>query len=209
MCHIDAALNRPIQQPDELGFLGHDVCRQLAGELAVHDFQAVSEAKVDARGGHDLIGDLVKAAAYHADLPALAVRRAHKLQRAGGKRHALKGALEHTLVQAGKQPHALLERLLKVELAAHGALSDLRHLLAYAGLLAQQVDDLLVDERGVDIHNDEACGHDGPFRVQLYWGTLSHAARLGDGQAASIVSSPSSLWARATFSRHIDAGAIR
>ena len=151
----------------------------------------------------------MKAAAYHADLPALAVRRAHKLQRAGGKRHARKGALEHALVQAGKQPHALLERLLKVKLAAHGAFGDLCNLLTHAGLLAQQVDDFLVDERGVDIHNDEACGHDGPFRVQLYWGTLSHATCLGDGQAASIVSSPSSLWARATFSRHIDAGAIR
>ena len=150
----------------------------------------------------------MKAAAYHADLPALAVRRAHKLQRAGGKRHTLKGALEHALVQAGEQPHALLECLLKVKLAAHGALSDLCHLLAHAGFLAQQVDDLLVDERGVDIHNDEACSHDGPFRVQLYWGTLSHVARVGDGHGASIVSSPSSLWAGATFSRHIDAGAI-
>ena len=151
----------------------------------------------------------MKAAAYHANLPALAVCRAHKLQRAGGKCHALKGALEYALVQVGEQPHALLERLLKVELAAHGAFGDLCNLLAHAGLLAQQVDDFLVDERGVDIHNDEACGHDGPFRVRLYWGTLSHAARLGDGQAASIVSSPSSLWARAAFSRHIDAGAIR
>ena len=195
MSHIDTALNRPVQQLDELGLFGHDVCRQLTGELAVHDFQAVGQAKIDARGGHDLIGDLVEAAAYHADLPALAVRRAHKLQRAGGKRHARKGALEHTLVQAGKQPHALLERLLKVKLAAHGALGDLRYLLAHAGLLAQQVDDLLIDERRVDIHNDEACSHGGPFRVQLYWGTLSHAARLGDGHGASIVSSPSSLWA--------------
>ena len=135
--------------------------------------------------------------------------RTHKFQRAGGKRHALKGALEHALIQTGKQPHALLERLLKVELAAHGAFGDPRNLLAHAGLLAQQVDDLLVDEGGVDIHNDEACSHGGPFRVQLYWGTLSHAARLGDGQAASIVSSPSSLWARVTFSRYIDVGAIR
>ena len=208
MGHVDAALNCPIQHLDELGLLGHDVCRQLAGELALHDFQAVGQAKVDTRGSHDLVGDLVKAAAYHADLPALAVCRAHKLQRAGGKRHALKGALEHTLVQAGKQPHALLERLLKVELAAHGAFGDLCNLLAHAGFLAQQVDDLLVDERGVDIHNDEACSHGGPFRVQLYWGTLSHVARVGDGHGASIVSSPSSLWAGATFSRHIDAGAI-
>ena len=151
----------------------------------------------------------MEAATHDADLPALAVRRAHKLQRAGGKRHALKGALEHALVQAGKQPHALLERLLKVKLAAHGALGNLRHLLAHADFLAQQVDDLLVDEGGVDIHNDEACRHVGPFRVQLYWGTLSHAARLGDSRGAPIVSSPSSLWAGATFSRHIDAGAIR
>ena len=209
MGHVVTALNCPVQQLDELGLFGHNVCRQLTGELAVHDLQAVGQAKIDARGSHDFVGDLVEAATHDADLPALAVRRAHKLQRAGGKRHALKGALEHTLVQAGKQPHALLERLLKVQFAAHGTLSDLRHLLAYAGLLAQQVDDLLVDECGVDIHNDEACSHGGPFRVQLYWGTLSHVARLGDGQAASIVSSPSSLWARVTFSRHIDTGAIR
>ena len=167
VCHIDATLNRPIQQLDELGLLGHNVGSQLTGELAVDDFQAVGQAKIDARSGHDLVGDLVETAAHHADLPALAVCRAHKLQRAGGKCHALKGALEHALVQAGEQPHALLERLLKVKLAAHGAFGDLCHLLAYAGLLAQQVDDLLVDERGVDIHNDEACSHDGPFRVQL------------------------------------------
>ena len=151
----------------------------------------------------------MKAATHDADLPTLAVCRAHKLQRAGGKCHALKGALEHALIQAGKQPYAFLERLLKVKLAAHGALSDLRHLLAYAGLLAQKIDNLLVDECGVDIHNDEACSHGGPFRVLFYWGILSHVTSAGGCRGVSIVSSPSSLWARATFSRHIDTGAIR
>ena len=151
----------------------------------------------------------MEAAAHHADLPALAVRRAHKLQRAGSKRHALKGALEHALIQAGKQPHALLERLLKVKLAAHGAFGDLCYLLAHAGFLAQQVDDFLVDERGVDIHNNEACSHDGPFQVLFYWGILSHVTSAGGCRGASIVSSPSSLWAGATFPRHIDTGAIR
>ena len=193
MGHIDTALNSPIQQLDELGLLGHDICRQLAGEFAVHDLQAVGQAKVDTRGGYDLVGNLVETAAHHADLPALAVRRAHELQRAGGKRHALKGALEHALVQAGEQPHTLLERLLKVQLAAHGALGDLRHLLAHAGFLAQQVDNLLVDEGGVDIHNNEACSHDGPFQVLLNWGILSHVTRAGGRRSASIVSSPSSL----------------
>ena len=209
MGHVDTALNCPVQQLDELGLLGHNVCRQLARELAVYDLQAVGQAKIDARGSHDLVGDLVEAATHDADLPALAVRRAHKLQRTGGKCHALKGALEHALVQAGEQPHTLLERLLKVEFAAHGALGDLCHLLAHAGLLAQQVDDLLVDERGVDIHNDEACSHGGPFRVLFYWGILSHVTSAGGCRGASIVSSPSSLWAGATFSRHIDTGAIR
>ena len=209
MGHVDAALNRPVQQLDELGLLGHNVGSQLTGELAVHDLQTIGQAEVDTRGSHDLVSDLVETAAHHADLPALAVRRAHKLQRAGGKCHALKGALEHALVQAGEQPHALLERLLKVELAAHGAFGDLCHLLAHAGLFAQQVDDLLVDERGVDIHNDEACSHGGPFRVLFYWGILSHVTSAGGCRGASIVSSPSSLWAGATFSRHIDASAIR
>ena len=85
MGHVDTALDCPVQQLNELGLLGHNVCRQLAGELAVHDLQTIGQAKIDARSGHDLVGDLVEAAAHHADLPALAVRRAHKLQRAGGK----------------------------------------------------------------------------------------------------------------------------
>ena len=79
MGHVDTALNCPVQQLDELGLLGHNVGSQLTGELAVHDFQAVGQAKIDARGGYDLVSDLVEAAAYHADLPALAVCRAHKL----------------------------------------------------------------------------------------------------------------------------------
>ena len=83
------------------------------------------------------------------------MRRAHQLECAGGERHARERAVEDARIESGEQSHAFVERLGKVELAAHGALGDVGHLLAHAGLFAQKVDDLLVDKGRVDIHDDE------------------------------------------------------
>ena len=130
--------------------------------MPVRNLQAVRQAVVDARSGHNAVCHLVKAAGHHADLPAAAVRLGHELPGTRCERHACVGAVEHALVKTCEQPHAFLERLGKVKLASHGAFRDTRNALACARLVAKQVDDLLVDERGVDVHDDEAhfgaCG---------------------------------------------------
>ena len=73
MGHIDTALNCPIQQLDELGLLGHNVCRQLTRELAVDDFQAVGQAKIDTRGSYDLVSDLVNVSLVRVQATAVGV----------------------------------------------------------------------------------------------------------------------------------------
>ena len=86
-----------------------------------------------------------------------------ELERAGSKRHASEGAVEDAFIETRQEPDALRERLAKVEFAAHGTLGNLGDTVANARLLAEEVDDLLVDERGVDIHDDKAAG--GGVRV--------------------------------------------
>lgn len=71
--HIDTALNRPVQQLDELADSLSAMCRQHADDFAVT--AGGCEQKSMPTG--DLVSDLVETTAYH-DLPALAVRRAHK-----------------------------------------------------------------------------------------------------------------------------------
>ena len=63
----------------------------------------------------------------------------------------MQGGGGHTLEE--RDPRA--ERLLEVELAAHRPLGDLRDLGLAAGVRGDHLDDLALDQRGVDVHHDE------------------------------------------------------
>ncbi|CDD86086.1 putative uncharacterized protein [Collinsella sp. CAG:289] len=123
--------------------------------------------------------------------------RAHQLERARRERHALKGTIEHFLPEACKKPHALFERLLEIDFAAHRALGDRRNLLADARFLAQQVNDFFIDERRVDIHHDEA--HVGGVAL-LFVGSAGRFERCGHGGSLQSVWTTVAQWS--VWGRH-------
>ena len=59
--------------------------------------------------------------------------------------------------QSCEQRDPLSQGLLEVEVSVHGLLGDRGDLGGNAGPLSEQVDDLALDERGVDIHHDQAA----------------------------------------------------
>ena len=61
------------------------------------------------------------------------------------------------LVEPGQQRDALAQRCLEVELARHRAGGDVGDLVAAAGLLGQQFDDLVLDQGRVDVQQRPAA----------------------------------------------------
>ena len=144
------------------------------------------------------------------------MRRGHELAGARREAHPLVHAVEHGDGEPGEESHALGERLPEVGIAAHGARGDAGDALADARLIAQQVDDLLVEERGVDIHDDEPRVHagsllcvDDPVSIALAtvprYCLAKKASAMAPGPTwVPIVAPtvPTSSWSRATSCSH-------
>ena len=78
-------------------------------------------------------------------------------QRAGarGQRHRGPDLGEHRLRQAGQRGDPLVQARREVQLAAHGPLGDGRHLVGPPGVRREQLDDLVLDQGRVDVHDDQ------------------------------------------------------
>ena len=63
--------------------------------------------------------------------------------------------VEHGDRQAFKQRHASPQRIAELQFAAHRAFGHLRDFLAGSGGLAQLIDNLFINERGVHIHHQQ------------------------------------------------------
>ena len=66
--------------------------------------------------------------------------------------------VDRGLVEPGEQPDALAQRTLEVQLAGHRPRGRRRHLGPAARLVGEQLDDLVHDQRRVDVHDDEPLG---------------------------------------------------
>ena len=90
--------------------------------------------------------------------------------------------VEDAGVEAFEQRDALPQRGGEVELAAHGRLGHLGHLGGAAGPVGEQVDDLVLDQRRVDVH------HDQPHRPPVEAGPLHrHVHPAVDGHLGERV----------------------
>ena len=63
--------------------------------------------------------------------------------------------------EPGERRDPGVQALREVELAAHRRLGDRGDLVGPAGVLGEQLDDLVLDERGVDVHDDEPAAAPG------------------------------------------------
>ena len=132
-----------------------DLAHDPAGEQAVGDLEPVGPYVVDAELERDRLDDLEEAARHDRHGEAEALEGAHQGAGAGGEAHGIAHLVEHRRGQAGQRGDPGVQALGEVELAAHGGLGDCGDLGGPAGVLGEQLDDLVLDQRGVDVHHDE------------------------------------------------------
>ena len=133
-----------------------DVAHDAAGQLAVDDLELVGAGVVDAEVGGEAVGDLAEAARHDREAVAQPAQRANHRADAGGEHDRLVHLVEHLRVEALEPGHAVAQRGLEVEIATHGGVRHGRHLRLQAGVGGEQVDDLALDQRGVDVEHDQA-----------------------------------------------------
>jgi hypothetical protein len=112
---------------------------------------------LDAELGRQAADDLDEATADEADRESEALEGSDK--GAGTRRQddVPPHLGEHRLRKARQRGHPSPERLLEVELAGHGPSGHGSHLLLAPAVRGEQLDDLLLDQRRVDVEDHEAA----------------------------------------------------
>ena len=85
----------------------------------------------------------------------MTVKLVDQRQRAIGEVQLVMHGVEHAHGQSLEQCDTLTQRITEFDFPAHGTFGDLRYLVAAAGRLAELVDDFLVDQRGIHIHDKQ------------------------------------------------------
>ena len=113
---------------------------------------------VDAELAGELADDLDEPAGDHGDHEAEPLEGADQGPGAGGEPNLGADLVEDASAgRPGEDGDALAQRLGEVELPAHRALGDRGDLCLAAGVGREQLDDLLLDQGRVDVHDDEAA----------------------------------------------------
>ena len=99
--------------------------------------------------------------------------------------------VHHRGVQPLQQRHARVQRLLEVQLAAHRGRRHLGDLVLAAGVRGEQLDDLVLDERRVDVHDDQALRPAvQPGRHDRHVDADARAASVASAVRSGSVSTP-------------------
>lgn len=150
-----AGLMRPGVQGSQFHVLGNDRAVQRSRKRTVRDTQTVRDPMVEPRTLGKTVDNTVETARYDAHMPAVAVQHVDKLQCAAREMQPLVHVVEHGYGQPLQQGDALAQRLLKIEFAIHGARRDRTDTGAQTRGFTQFVNDFLVDQRGVHIHDQK------------------------------------------------------
>ena len=134
-----------------------DVADEAAGQPAVDDLEAVGPGMVDAELSGEVADDLDEPAGDHGDREAEALQRPHQGPGTGTEPNRRAHLVEDGCRQALEDGDALSQAGREVELTAHGRLGDGGDLCLTAGVGRQQLDDLVLDQRGVDVHDHQAA----------------------------------------------------
>ena len=133
----------------------HDLTDHSSGELPVDDLEVVGAPVVELEALGEGRKDLVETPGHNGDgVPGLVIRR-DELFGAGGEEHGLAHSIDDLLGKSLQCPDAGVQALGEVELAPHGRLRDGGDLGALARVLGEELDDLLLDEGRIDVHDQE------------------------------------------------------
>ena len=132
-----------------------DIAQDAPREASVDDLERVGTQPIDLELFGQRCNHLGESARDEAHAKAQSPERA--TQGAGARRqaNALRRDSECVHTESGEQGHPPSEGLSEIDLTAHGALGDRGNLLEYPILGGEKVDDLVLDESQIDVHDDE------------------------------------------------------
>ena len=156
--HRHAGLLREV--PQRLGFSGpvDDRPDDAAGQLSVDDLEFVGRDEVHLQLVRERVDDLTEAARHDAAVISQAPQRAQGGACPGRQLDLLPDLLEHFGGQPRQRRHPSVQRLCEVQFASHGRLGDLGDRRVRADPVGQHLDDLALDQGGVDVKDDEPLG---------------------------------------------------
>ena len=136
----------------------HDVAHVASRQFAVFaHLQLVGIDVVDAELLLQIFAEKGESAGEDGNLVAVFLQHQHQALGPFGDGQVFGDVLHHGDIQPLEQRHAFGERLLEVDLAAHGSGRDGGHLVAHAVTGGQFVDAFGLNQRGVHIEADEAA----------------------------------------------------
>ena len=146
--------------PQRLGFSRpvDDGADHPAGQLAVDDLELVGRDEVHLQLVRERVDDLAEAAGHDAAVIAQAPQRAQRGACARRQLDLLADLVEHLGGQARQRRDPAVQRLGEVQLATHRGLGDLGDGRLRARAVGEHLDDLTLDQGGVDVKDDEPLG---------------------------------------------------
>ena len=146
--------------PQRLGFSGpvDDGADHAAGQLPVDDLEFVGGDEVHLQLVRQRVDDLAEAAGHDAAVISQAAQRAQRGACPRRQLDLLPDLVEHLGRQPGQRRDPSVQRLCEVQFAAHGRLGDLGDRRVRADPVGQHLDDLALDQGGVDVKDDEPLG---------------------------------------------------
>jgi hypothetical protein len=156
VAQVDSGGGRPLAQRDRLVRAVDDRSERAAREHAARDLEPVGPPQPDAEGVGQRAEDLGEAARDQPELPSAAPDLGEQLGRARREPDPAPDLVERAHGHAREGGHTIAQGGRKVDLAAHRALRHLRDLGPGAGVVGEELDHLVGDERGVDVGDDQA-----------------------------------------------------
>ena len=132
--------------------------QHFARQRAVDNFQLIGDPVIHPEVLRDGPQDLVETARNHCHGVTCRFERRHEFRCALTEFHLGPYGIDDVGRQSGEDRHPGMQALGEVELAAHGRFGDRSDLLLLPGVGSQQLDDLLLDQRGINIHDQELAG---------------------------------------------------
>ena len=128
------------------------------GQLTVDDLQFVRRDEVHHQLVCERVDDLTKTTRHDAAVIAQPAQRAQGGARPRSQLDLLPDLLEDRSIHASQRRHPAVQRLGEIQFAAHGGLGDLGDRGVCADPVGEHLDDLTLDQRRVDVKDDEPLG---------------------------------------------------
>ena len=139
----------------QLHIFRNNIAKHTAGQTAIRGFQTVRNPKIKMRIGGKTIHDFMKAAGNHADFPIMRMQGINQIKRTVRKMHATIYIIEYRSRQILQQYDASLQCLAKIKFAIHRTCGNRRNLFANSSSGAQLIDDFLINQCGIHIHDQQ------------------------------------------------------